>query len=301
VTFHVERPRWPRDPRARLGLALLGSIVLLATFGPLFTGDPTAPVAPPLAPPSWAHLLGTTGQGQDVLAQTLAGARVTLGVGFVAGLGAVLLGATVGAVAGYAGGWVDDALSLLTNVTLVLPGLPLAVLLAAWLPPGPVSLVAVLVSTGWAWNARVVRAEVLQLRRRDWVAAARLAGEPPLRVVLVEILPNLRPLLAAALVGATIYNLGAQVGLEFLGLGDPGAVTWGTNLYWAANDGALLTRSWWTFVPTGAGVAAVGLALALLQAGLTADAGSGAPVDTPVARPAPRRLPARDGRSQETA
>jgi peptide/nickel transport system permease protein len=281
--------RWlPDDPRARVGLALLAVIVLLAVLGPLVTPDPTLPLAPPLSPPSWAHPLGTTGQGQDVLAQTLAGARVTLLVGFVAGLGAVLIGAIVGAAAGYAGGWVDDALSLLTNVTLVLPGLPLAVVLATWLPPGPASLVAVLVSTGWAWNARVIRSEVLQLRRRDWVDAARLTGESPLRVVLVEILPNLRPLLAAALVGATIYNIGAQVGLEFLGLGDPGAVTWGTNLYWAANDGALLTHSWWTFVPTGTGVAAVGFALALLNAGLGEGvAGGGKPVDTPVLRRTP--------------
>ncbi|MDP2304808.1 MAG: ABC transporter permease [Pseudomonadota bacterium] len=296
----------PRDRRARAGLVLLGSIVLLALVGPLFTLDPTAPVAAPLSPPSWAHLLGTTGQGQDVLAQTLAGARVTLAVGFTAGLLSVLIGATVGSLAGYLGGWVDDLLSLATNVTLVLPGLPLAVLLAAWLPPGPISLVAVLVCTGWAWNARVLRAEVLQLRRRDWVDAARLAGESPLRIVLVELLPNLRPLLAASLVGATLYNLGAQVGLEFLGLGDPGAVTWGTNLYWAANDGALLTRSWWTFVPTGVGVAAVGLALALLNAGLAGAAGggaatSGAAIDTPVVRRRPWYSARGDERSQEIA
>lgn len=300
--------RLPDDRRARVGLALLAGITLLALVGPLFTVDPTAPLSAPLSPPSWTHLLGTTGQGQDVLAQTLAGARVTLAVGFTAGFLAVLVGATIGAVAGYAGGWVDDALSLVTNVTLVLPGLPLAVLLATWLPPGPTSLVAVLVCTGWAWNARVIRVEVLQMRRRDWVAAAQLAGESPLRIVLVELLPNLRPLLAASLVGATIYNIGAQVGLEFLGLGDPGAVTWGTNLYWAANDGALLTRSWWTFVPTGAGVAAVGLALALINAGLGEGSNAtGAPVDTPVERPQDRPVtrrkprPAADDVTQEIA
>lgn len=294
--------KWiPNDRRARVGLTLLAVIVLLAVFGPLFTVDPTAPVAPPLAPPSWTHLLGTTAQGQDVLAQTLAGARVTLAVGFTAGLLSVFIGATIGAIAGYAGGWVDDALSLATNVTLVLPGLPLAVLLAAWLPPGPVSLVAVLVCTGWAWNARVLRAEVLQLRRRDWVAAARLSGESSLRIVLVELLPNLRPLLAASLVGATLYNLGAQVGLEFLGLGDPGAVTWGTNLYWAANDGALLTRSWWTFAPTGAALAIVGFALALVNAGLGEPTNSGAPADTPVERRQSQRTLLEAGRAQESA
>lgn len=279
----------PRDRRARVGLALLAAVTLLAVVGPFFAGDPSAPVAAPLRPPSWEHLLGTTGQGQDVLAQTLAGARTTLAVGLAAGVLSVALGAAIGAVAGYVGGWVDDALSLVTNVVLVLPGLPLAVVLAAWLPPGPTSLVAVLVFTGWAWHARVVRAEVTGLRRRDWVSAARLAGESPLRIVLVEILPNLRPLLASSVVGAATYALGAQVGLEFLGLGDPGTVTWGTNLYWASNDGALLTRSWWTFVPTGAGVALSGLGLALLGAGL--GGGSAPLVDTPVERRAQPTAP----------
>ncbi len=292
--FHVKH-LLPADRRARVGLVLLGLVALAALVGPLLLGDPSAPVARPLRPPSWAHPFGTTGQGQDVLAQTLAGARVTLMVGLAAGVLSVGLGAAIGAVAGFAGGWIDDVLSLATNVVLVLPGLPLAVVLAAWLPPGPVSLVAVLVFTGWAWHARVVRSEVTAMRRRDWVAAARLSGENPLRIVLVEVLPNLRPLLASSLAGATTYALGAQVGLEFLGLGDPGAVTWGTNLYWAANDGALLTRAWWTFVPTGAGVALVGLALALLGAGLSG--GSAPLVDTPVERrlfDAPRARPAAD-------
>lgn len=273
----------------RLGLALLAGFALLALFGPLLVGDPTAYVAAPHLPPSAAHLLGTTGQGQDVLAQTIAGARPTLLVGFAAGLGMVAIGALVGAAAGYFGGWIDDALSLPINVVLVLPGLPLAVLVAAWMPPGAGTLVLVLVATGWAWTARVVRAQVQSLRRRDWVAAARLAGEPHWRVLIVEILPNLKGLLASAAVGATVYAIGAQVGLEFLGLGDPGAVTWGTNLYWAANDAALLTRSWWTFVPTGACVALVGFALALVNAGLDASANprlaAGNPLlDTPVLR-----------------
>ncbi len=271
-----------RPSAALAGRWLLGIFVAIALVGPLFVGDPSAPSGPPLAPPSLDHLFGTTAQGQDVLAQVIVGARTTLFVGFFAGILAVAIGAAIGGLAGYAGGWVDTVLSLLTQVALVIPGLPLAVLLAAWLPPGASSLIAVLVLTGWAWNARVLRAAVLDLRGRDWVTAARLSGEGPLRIVFVELLPNLRPLLAAALVGATVYAIGAQVGLEFLGLGDPGAVTWGTNLYWASNDGALLTGAWWTFVPTGAAIAGVGLALALLNAG--ADDGAGAPQDTEVDR-----------------
>ncbi len=254
--------------KAQAGMVLLGFFVAMAAIGPLLVGDPSALVARPLQPPNAAHWLGTTGQGQDVLAQTIGGARVTLGIGFGVAAVVVLLGCLVGGFAGYARGWIDDLLSLLTNVFLVLPGLPLMVVLAAFLPPGPTTIALVLALTGWAWNARVLRAQVLAMRERDFVSAAVLAGESPLRVLFAELLPNLGSLLASAFLGATIYAIGAQVGLEFLGLGDIGAVTWGTNLYWAANDAALLTGAWWTFVPTGLCIAGVGFALTLINFGI---------------------------------
>jgi peptide/nickel transport system permease protein len=259
-----------RQRQAIVGAALLGAFVLLAMIGPLLVGDPTAPVGEPHAPPSTAHWLGTTGQGQDVLAQTVCGARGTLAVGFGVGAVVVLLGALIGATAGYLGGWVDETLSLIMNVFLLLPGLPLAVVVAAFLPTGAATIALVLVLTGWAWHARVIRAQTLALRERDFVQAAVVGGESRLYIVCGEILPNLRPLLASAFVGATLYAIGAQVGLEFLGLGDVGAVTWGTNLYWASNDSALLTGSWWMFVPTGLCVALVGFALGLLNFALDA-------------------------------
>jgi ABC-type dipeptide/oligopeptide/nickel transport system permease subunit len=224
----------------------------------------------PLSPPSWQHLLGTTGQGQDVLWQTIVGARATLGVGLAVGMLVTILGIAVGVGAGYAGGPVDEAASLFTNVFLVIPGLPLAIVLAAYLPPGPGRLTLVLVLAGWAWCARVFRAETLALRRKDFVAAAQLAGEPHWRIIVVEILPNMASLVAASFIGTTIYAIGAQVGLEFLGVGDLGAVSWGTNLYWASNDSALLTGAWWTFVPTGLCVALVGFALTLVSFALDA-------------------------------
>lgn len=252
----------------RLGLTLVGAIVLLAVVGPALVGDPDALVARPLEPPSAAHWLGTTGQGQDVLAQLVWGARTTLRVSVLAGAAMVGLGALVGVAGGYLRGGADRVGSLLTQLFLVLPGLPLMVVVAAWLPPGPATIAVVLALTGWAWNARVLRAATLALRERDFVRAAELAGEPGWRVVALELGPHLLPLLGAALVGATVYALGAQVGLEFLGLGDLDAVTWGTSLYWASNDAALLTGSWWTFVPTGVLVALTGSGLTLIQMGL---------------------------------
>jgi ABC-type dipeptide/oligopeptide/nickel transport system ATPase component len=163
---------------------------------------------------------------------------------------------------------VDDLLSLLTNVFLVLPGLPLAIVLATYLPPGPLSLTAVLAFAGWSWNARVFRSQAISLRQRDFVLAAIVSGESHWRIIVREMLPNMISLVAAAFIGATIYAVGAQVGLEFLGLGDVGAVTWGTNLYWAANDSALMTGSWWIFVPTGLGVALVGFGLTFVNFGI---------------------------------
>ena len=263
-------PSWEairRDRKAAAGAAILALFALVAAFGPLFVGDPQALVGVPLQPPTWQHWLGTTGQGQDVLAQLVAGTRVSLLIGFGVGLAVVLVGALVGVAAGFYGGRVDAVLSLLFNVFLVIPGLPLAIVIAAYLPSGPLTLALVLIVTGWAWNARVVRAQTLSLRRRDFVAAAIVTGESGPRIVLGELLPGMTSLLLAQVIGSTIYAIGAQVGLEFLGLGDVSSVTWGTNLYWAQNDAALLTGAWWTFAPTGLCVALVGFALSMLNSG----------------------------------
>jgi len=256
-----------RDRKATAGAGIVLFFVLVALIGPLLVGDPNALVGIPLQPPSAAHWFGTTGQGQDVLAQVLVGTRTSLAIGFGVGLTVVLVGALVGVTAGYLGGKMDGLLSLLFNVFLVIPGLPLAIVIAAYLPSGPLTLGLVLVVTGWAWNARVLRAQTLSQRKRDFVAAAVVAGESRFRIVTREILPTMTSLLVAQVIGSTVYAIGAQVGLEFLGLGDVSAVTWGTNLYWAQNDSALLTGAWWTFLPTGLCVALVGFGLTLLNFG----------------------------------
>jgi len=257
-----------RQRKAVVGGSILLGFLLLALVGPLLVRDPTELLGQPHQPPSRAHLLGTTGQGQDVLAQTVVGARETLAIGFTVGALVTLVGALVGVTAGYLGRRVDDALTLTTNVFLVIPGLPLAIVLGAYLPSGPLRMVVVLTFAGWAWNARIFRSEALSLRGRDFVAAAVVAGESHARIITRELLPNMASLVASSFIGNTLYAVGAQVGLEFLGLGDVGAVTWGTNLYWAGNDAALLTRSWWIFVPTGLCIALVGFALTLLSSAI---------------------------------
>jgi peptide/nickel transport system permease protein len=247
------------------GLAILISFAGLTILGPFFTVDPKAFLGTPLQPPSQEFWLGTTGQGQDVWAQMIVGGRHSLFSALAIGAGTTLIGALLGLAAAFWGGLVDEVISLLSNIFLVIPGLPLAIVVAAYLPSGTLTIALVLIATGWAWNARVFRAQALSLRQRDFVAAAIVGGESSLRLMLFEILPNMASLLLSTFLGAMIYALGAQVGLEFLGLGDISAITWGTNLYWASNDAALMTESWWTFVPTGVCIALLGFALALLN------------------------------------
>jgi peptide/nickel transport system permease protein len=254
-----------QNKKALVGLGILAVFLAIALLGPLLAPDPNAPVGVPLEPPSAGHWFGTTGQGQDVFAQTVAGTRTSLFLGLSVGLLVVAVGALFGTAAGYFGGLIDELLSLVINISLIVPGLPLMVVIAAYLPGGSFTTALVLVVTGWAWSARVFRAQTLSLRQTDFVAAAIVGGESHLRIIAFEILPNMASLVVSAFIGATVYAIGAHVGLEFLGLGDLGTVSWGTNLYWARNDAALLTGSWWTFVPTGACVGLVGFALALVN------------------------------------
>ncbi len=257
-----------KNKKAVTGVSIILIFILTAVIGPLFTHDPNAFIGTPLSSPSYKHWLGTNGQGQDVLSQTIVGAQQTLLVGFSTGILVVIIGALIGAISGYYGGRTDDFLSMIINIFLVMPGLPLMVILASWLPPGPLTLMGVLVLTGWAWNARVIRSQMLSYRGRDFVSAAIVSGEQNIRIIVIEIMPRMLSLLASSFIGASIYAIGAQVGLEFLGLGDISTITWGTNLYWASNDMALLTESWWTFVPTGLSIAIVSFALTLINFGI---------------------------------
>jgi len=256
------------NQKAFTGSFIILIFALIAIFLPFFIQSPTDFLGTPLSPPSSEYIFGTNGQGQDVFAQTICGARQTLLIGFSAGILVVIIGALIGGTAGFYGGRTDDILSLLINIFLVMPGLPLMVILASWLPPTPGTLLGVLVLTGWSWNARVIRSQMMTFRNRDFVSAAIVSGESNIRIIIVEIMPRMLSLLASSFIGASIYAIGAQVGLEFLGLGDVSTVTWGTNLYWASNDLALLTESWWTFVPTGLSIAIVSFALTLINFGI---------------------------------
>lgn len=253
-------------PKARVGVVILAFFILIAIIGPLIApGDPQEFIDLPNLAPSSTHLLGTTGQGQDVFRQVIQGTRVSLVVGFLVGILATAVGCLIGMSGAYFGGRVDDILSMFTNVFLIIPGLPLLIALAAFLPRGAVTIILVLSFTGWAGTARVLRSQTLTLREKDFVSAALVSGESHFRIILFEILPNMASVVASSLFGAINYGIAAQAGLEFLGLGDLSRVSWGTILYWASNNAALLTGAWWTFVPAGLCIALVAFSLTMLN------------------------------------
>lgn len=216
--------------------------------------------------PNAHHWLGTTQAGQDVYSELIWGARQSLYVGFAAGIASTIVGLVIGLIAGYAPGIVDDILSYVINVFLVIPGLPLMIILAAYAPVhGSLLIIFVITVTGWAWGARVLRSQVTTLRSRDYVAAARFAGDGMWRIIFREIMPNMISLVAAGFLGAAVSAILGAAGLEFLGLGDPSINSWGTMLYWAENSGALLEGQWaWLFAP-GFMIAVLGTALVLIN------------------------------------
>ncbi|MGZ3715182.1 MAG: ABC transporter permease, partial [Ktedonobacterales bacterium] len=166
-------------------------------------------------------------------------------------------------------GWIDEGGSVLSNVFLVLPTLPLAIVLTSFLPyKGPLTIGFVLAITGWSWGARVLRAQTLSLRTREFVIAAKATGESSWRIIFFEIFPSEIGVVVAQLLGTIIYVILAEAGLEYLGLGDLGSVSWGTMLYWAGNNDALLLGSWWWFVPPGLCIALLGAGLAFLNFGI---------------------------------
>jgi peptide/nickel transport system permease protein len=271
----IQAPDWVRsilrNRKATVGTSILLFFVIVAIFADQIAPyQPTRMVGRPHEAPSLSdHLAGTTRQGQDVFSQLVYGARTTLIIGFLTGTNIIIIAITVGLTAGYVGGWVDEILSLITNVFLILPGLPLIIVVAGWLDrPGPFTIVLVLSLTSWAYGARVLRSQTLALRNSEFVAAARVAGEPTWRIIVHEILPNMISLAVSGWIGAVLYAILAEAALEFIGLGDPNAVTWGTTLYWAQNNQALLTGAWWTFIPPGVCIALVGFSLTLINYGI---------------------------------
>ncbi|HXW46237.1 MAG TPA: ABC transporter permease [Streptosporangiaceae bacterium] len=266
--------RWRRMPaNAKAGAIILGIFVLVAVIGPEVSPyDPSYQNPSPaesLRPPSAAHLLGTTVSGQDVLSQLLVGIRLTLELALVVGVVATVLSVVVGVTAATLGGFWDESLLLLSNVFLVIPALPLLVVLLGELPQkGQTPTILVLAGLGWPWGARVIRAQTLAIRGRDFIAAARETGERTWRILAFEVVPNEVGLIAANFVNTVLYAIGASVALAFIGLANLSSWSLGTMLYWAQSQDALQLGAWWWYVPPGLAVALIGTSLVLLNTGI---------------------------------
>src|SRR5580704_296705 len=275
ATQEAPQPGWWRrlPAKAKVGVVLFGLFVLTAIIGPLVTPyDPSYQNPNPnasLNAPSAAHLLGTTQSGQDVLSQLLVGIRLTLELGIIVGVVATVLAVIVGVTAAFLGGFWDELLSLLTNVFLVIPALPLLIVLLGYFPNrGEAPTIIVLALLGWPWGARVMRAQTLAIRNRDFVAASRETGEKTWRIITSEIVPNEVSLIAASFVNTVLYAIGASVALAFIGVTNLNNWSLGTMLYWAQSQQALQLGAWWWFIPPGLAVALIGTGLVLLNTGI---------------------------------
>jgi peptide/nickel transport system permease protein len=251
--------------RGRLGLGVLGLFVFLALFGSLIApDDPEASSLDILGGISADHWLGTTEQGSDVFSQLLVGARVSIIVGFAAAAISALLGATVGLIGGYFGGWTDRILDAFENWFLVIPQIPLMIVLARLLEPSLGVLIAVIGLTSWAGTGRIVRAQVLTLRERAFVERARALGARDGYIIRTHILPNTLPLIFANTVLIVAVAILAEAALAFLGLGDPTRISWGTMLENAFSSGAPSAGAWWYVIPPGLCITLLVLSVSIL-------------------------------------
>jgi len=252
------------------GLIIIGLFTLVAIFAPIIAPfDPLEKDFTALRqPPSMTHWLGTTHMGEDVFSQIVWGTRGVLVVGFLAGVIATFIAVVVGVTAGYVTGWKSEGLSALTNVFLVIPGLPLIIIVASqFYNPSLILIAAVLAITGWAWGARVLRGQTMSLRTRDFVQAARANGEKLTRIIGVEMLPNLTAIIASSFVGTVIAAVLGLTTLAFIGVIPITNLNWGTILYWAQQNGAF-PNFWWWYIPAGLCIALLGMALSLVNFGI---------------------------------
>jgi peptide/nickel transport system permease protein len=244
------------DPLTAAAAVTLALFVGVAVAGPMLS--PHAPFETlrdgngtplRLQAPAPGHWLGTTTRGQDVLSQVVHGARIALIVGVVSALLAALVGASIGLLSGYFGRLVDQVLMRLTDVAFGIPTLPFALIVVTILGPGVLNTVLVISAILWRTQARVIRSQVLTIKERAYIRAARIAGAGHARIVLLHIAPNVLPFLLLYLAVSVAQSVLLEAGLSFLGFGDPRVVSWGRMLNDAFEAGAVRTAWWWVLPP----------------------------------------------------
>uniref|UniRef100_A0A7C5PEG9 ABC transporter permease n=1 Tax=Thermodesulfobium narugense TaxID=184064 RepID=A0A7C5PEG9_9BACT len=256
-----------KNKKSAVGICIFLFFTVIAIFAPYIAPySPTYMGFAPLQASNWKHLLGTTVTGQDVFSQIIWGTRVSLEVGILVGFMTTIISTVIGLISGYFGSTIDEVLTAITNVFLIIPGLPLMIILAAYLPSrGMWTIIFVITITGWAWGSRVLRPQVMSLKKREFVSASIVVGERSSHIVFYDIFPNIIGLIVANFFGSAVYGVLSEAGLEFIGLGNVNAISWGTILYWAQNDQAMFSGLWgWLLVP-GLLIALLGMSFALMN------------------------------------
>lgn len=261
-----------RPSRALVGgAAIIAVSSIAAILAPwLAPHDPRALTGGALQGPSAQHLFGTNDIGQDILSQLLWGGRVSLGVAVPAAALAMAVAVVVGMGAGLRGGWTDAVVMRVVDVSLALPGMPLIIVVAALVSPGPVGIAVIIGLVGWPPAARILRSQVLSVRRRGFMTAARGFGAPSRYLVGRHLVPALAPVLAAGFVHWAATAVLLEAGLAFLGVGDPTGISWGRMLDRAVSNQGLFTDWQWTWLvlPPGVGITLTVLGFALVGLGL---------------------------------
>jgi peptide/nickel transport system permease protein len=244
------------DRSATVGMIVLGVFVLvallapwIAPYGPFEVTYGADKVVSRLSPPSPSNLFGTTNQGMDVFSQLIWGTRVALVVGLVSALGSVIIGTLIGLVAGYFGGWTDDVLMRMTDVAFGIPFLPFAMVVISISRPSLTLIIVLVVFFLWRTTARVIRSQVLSLKERPFVWAARAAGASDLKILFRHVAPNALPLSFLYMAIGVQTAVMLEAGLSFLGFGDPQVQSWGIMLNAAFRAGAMRSAWWWVLPP----------------------------------------------------
>lgn len=247
------------------GLCILVFFALLALLAPIpsmIDGmyQPMTGVDPDISQsvfPSLRHPLGTDFMGRDILSQLMKGAQIAFTVGITAALVSVIIGTIIGLTAGYFGKVVDSLLMRLADIVLTLPGLPLIIIIAAAIGRQSIWIIVLLIAVlGWPSTARVVRAQTLSLKTRPFIDAARVSGAGNARIIFRHIAPNVLPLTFLYMTFGVTGAILTEAGLSFIGLGDPGVVSWGMMLQWCFTTGHTFRAPYWVLPP--------GLAISLL-------------------------------------
>ncbi|MGP5078548.1 ABC transporter permease [Brachybacterium alimentarium] len=262
--------------KVQIGLAIIAMFTLAAVFGPWFSRTVLEMTPQQVdymnltgSPPDAEHWLGTTSQGQDVLAWMLHGTRTSMLVGFASAIIGTVLTVVIGAWAGFSGGFVDRFLNGTILVFGNFPTFALLFIVAAAFQNANWLLVSIVIGgIEWAGGARQIRAQTMSLRGRDFTTALRTVGESRARIILVEVMPHLLGVISPMFLGLIAAGVNQQAALAFLGIGNPSEPSWGLMINWAMTQNALFRGLWWWFIPPGLALCLIGFATTMVNFGL---------------------------------